>query len=206
MPTKTFFNLSEGKRSRLILAAMEEFSKYSLNEASINAIIKKADISRGSFYQYFENKEDFYFYLAKNVKTESERLFKEEIEKAQGDLIVGVRHFFPKFLTMMLEDPNANFFKQLFLNMDYKASKEITPEELKKHQEGQKNRNGISSIDLSLFQLNSQEELNELSQLIIAIMVREITEGFAGDYTQDQMMGNFYRKLNWIECGVRKKK
>lgn len=62
MPKQTFFNLSEEKKSRLLEAAYAEFSKVSLEEASINVIVQQSDISRGSFYQYFEDKEDLYFY------------------------------------------------------------------------------------------------------------------------------------------------
>lgn len=58
MPKTTFFHLSEEKQSRLLNAAKNEFSRTSLKEASIANIVKLAEIPRGSFYQYFENKED----------------------------------------------------------------------------------------------------------------------------------------------------
>ena len=53
MPTSTFFNLPPPKRERLLRAAVEEFSRKPFGEASINRIVQKAEISRGSFYQYF---------------------------------------------------------------------------------------------------------------------------------------------------------
>ena len=58
MPTNTFFHLPEEKQQRLLDAAQIEFSRHSLQEASIANIVKLAGIPRGSFYQYFENKAD----------------------------------------------------------------------------------------------------------------------------------------------------
>ena len=56
MPSNTFFRLPEEKRQRLLDAAWEEFSRVSFADASINQIIRAANISRGSFYQYFTDK------------------------------------------------------------------------------------------------------------------------------------------------------
>jgi AcrR family transcriptional regulator len=70
MPNKTFFNLSDEKRRRIVDAALQEFAAHSFNEASINRIIKHADIPKGSFYQYFKNKEDLYLYFLDEVSKE----------------------------------------------------------------------------------------------------------------------------------------
>ena len=63
MPKSTFYNLSDEKKSRIFDAALNEFSTRKFSEASLNRILKNAGIPKGSFYQYFENKEDLYLYL-----------------------------------------------------------------------------------------------------------------------------------------------
>ncbi len=63
MPKSTFFNLSEEKRKRIFNAAVKEFAARRFNEASINKIVKEAKIPWGSFYQYFNDKEDIYRYV-----------------------------------------------------------------------------------------------------------------------------------------------
>lgn len=63
MPKQTFFNLSDSKQQRIIKAATKEFAAYPYLNTSINRIIEKADISKGSFYQYFKNKKDLYKYI-----------------------------------------------------------------------------------------------------------------------------------------------
>lgn len=64
MPTSTFFRLPEEKRQRLIEAAWEEFTQNSFSDVSINQIIRAAGIPRGSFYQYFADKGDLFFFFA----------------------------------------------------------------------------------------------------------------------------------------------
>ncbi len=63
MPKDTFFNLPDEKRQRIIDLALAEFSENDYDSASISRIVAQAGIAKGSFYQYFENKEDLYTYL-----------------------------------------------------------------------------------------------------------------------------------------------
>ena len=63
MPTATFYHLNEKKRARVLEAAIDEFAQTRFSDASVNRIVKAAGISRGSFYQYFKDKEDIYIYV-----------------------------------------------------------------------------------------------------------------------------------------------
>ncbi len=63
MPKDTFFNLPQEKRQRIIDLALAEFAENDYDAASISRIVAQAGIAKGSFYQYFENKEDLYTYL-----------------------------------------------------------------------------------------------------------------------------------------------
>ena len=63
MPKETFFNLPEDKRERIIDIALDEFSHFDFQSASISRIVAAAGIAKGSFYQYFADKEDLYRYL-----------------------------------------------------------------------------------------------------------------------------------------------
>ncbi len=63
MPKQSFFNLSAEKRENLIEIAIQEFADNDYQNASISRIVTQAGIAKGSFYQYFENKEDLYRYL-----------------------------------------------------------------------------------------------------------------------------------------------
>ena len=51
MIKSTFLNLPEIKKQRVIDAIIDEFAADETTRVSINNIIERADISRGSFYQ-----------------------------------------------------------------------------------------------------------------------------------------------------------
>lgn len=94
MPKQTFYNLEKEKKDRLIEACFEEFSNYTFTDSSINRIIKNAEISRGSFYQYFEDKEDCYMEVLGMIAQEKYTLFKDVV----SDESHGV---FDDYLTML---------------------------------------------------------------------------------------------------------
>ncbi|MCG9968695.1 TetR/AcrR family transcriptional regulator [Pelotomaculum terephthalicicum JT] len=74
MPKDTFNNLSDDKKQKIFDAAVKEFSAKRFSEASINQIVKTAEIPRGSFYQYFENKEDIYRYMFERIGKEKREI------------------------------------------------------------------------------------------------------------------------------------
>lgn len=76
MPKQTFFNLPEEKRQVVTNAAIDEFADYGFEAASINRIVASGGISKGSFYQYFEDKRDVFMYLLTVLEREKMEYFK----------------------------------------------------------------------------------------------------------------------------------
>jgi AcrR family transcriptional regulator len=76
MPKQTFLNLPEEKRQVVIDAAIDEFAEYGLENASTNRIVANSGISKGSFYQYFEDKQDVFLYLLTVLEREKKEYFK----------------------------------------------------------------------------------------------------------------------------------
>jgi TetR/AcrR family transcriptional regulator len=87
MPTSTFYNLDESKKRQIFDACVEEFATHTFSEASINQIIKAANISRGSFYQYFADKEDCYMFLLNEIAKEKMVLFKDIVTAKDYDTV-----------------------------------------------------------------------------------------------------------------------
>ncbi|CAM2873049.1 TetR/AcrR family transcriptional regulator [Actinomyces slackii] len=69
MPTSTFANLPEPKRRRIIEALKAEFASRPYSRASVDRIAAAAGVSKGSFYQYFHDKEDAYTHLLSTLMT-----------------------------------------------------------------------------------------------------------------------------------------
>jgi len=59
----TFERLKPDKKQQFIEAAFEEFALHSYQEASLNRLVKKLEIAKGSIYQYFDDKKALYLYL-----------------------------------------------------------------------------------------------------------------------------------------------
>lgn len=88
MPKETFFNLDEKKRKKIFEVALKEFAINDYNSASINNIVKEAGISKGSMYQYFNNKKDLYLYLLDQAGEKKLDFISENISKTKEDFFV----------------------------------------------------------------------------------------------------------------------
>jgi len=75
MPKQTFFNLPDEKRQQITDVAIDEFADNDYASASISKIVARAGIAKGSFYQYFENKEDLYGYLISLIAEKKAQIF-----------------------------------------------------------------------------------------------------------------------------------
>lgn len=62
-PLKTFYNLSRDKQERITRVAVEEFAEKGYKGASINLIIKRLGIAKGSIFQYFGDKKGLFLFI-----------------------------------------------------------------------------------------------------------------------------------------------
>lgn len=85
MCTETFLRLPEEKRNRFLDAAWEEFTSVPFSDVSINKIIQRAGIPRGSFYQYFLDKSDLFSYLLTEIRLQAVQNFSDMLDAAGGD-------------------------------------------------------------------------------------------------------------------------
>ena len=90
MPKETFFGIDKEKQNRIIQAAIKVFSSHNYNDSSINEVIKLAQIPRGSFYQYFEDKRDLYLYIAQKIIQNFRDDFFKELDEQNGDIFATV--------------------------------------------------------------------------------------------------------------------
>lgn len=117
MPTTTFFRLPEEKRRRLEEAAWEEFSTVSFSSVSINKIIQGAHIPRGSFYQYFTDKNELFRYLLEDNCRYFIECLARLLDGVGGDLFALPLAAFDQFAAGGSDDPGlARFLKVVKLN------------------------------------------------------------------------------------------
>ncbi len=97
MPTATFYRLPKEKRTRLIAACWAELTQARFTDISINRIISAAHIPRGSFYQYFTDKEDMVRYLLGELQEHFVSALRSGLIEGQGDLLTLPETMFGEF-------------------------------------------------------------------------------------------------------------
>lgn len=115
MPSQTFFNLDYSKQKKLLDAAKQEFCKVPYTEVSINKIIQTAEISRGSFYTYFVDKNDLFAYILELNKKVLSKMTREVIVSCHGDMRESFLQLFDLFIKKIEEYQLALFLKNIFL-------------------------------------------------------------------------------------------
>lgn len=103
MPTERFYRLPEAKKQVIREAAIKEFARVPFDKASINQIIQNADISRGSFYTYFEDKQDVVRYIFEDNARQMQECCERELERNGGDLF-GMLEWLFEFTIHKLEE------------------------------------------------------------------------------------------------------
>ncbi len=103
MPTERFYRLPEAKKQVIRQAAIKEFARVPFEKASINQIIQNADISRGSFYTYFEDKQDVVRYIFEDNARQMQECCERELERNGGDLF-GMLEWLFEFTIRKLEE------------------------------------------------------------------------------------------------------
>lgn len=86
MPTERFFRLSANKQKVIREAALKEFKRVVPEDVSINRIVQQAEISRGSFYTYFESKYDLLQWLIEDKVVQFQRFYKSSLKSNGGDI------------------------------------------------------------------------------------------------------------------------
>lgn len=123
MPKNTFHKLKAEKKDRFIQVALEEFASKNYENASINHIVSKAKIAKGSFYQYFEDKKDLFFYLMEYVNQKKQAAMALVFRQSFED-------FFDMFGQMYLAGTQYDLANPLYSQFLHNVSQERNSAEL----------------------------------------------------------------------------
>lgn len=172
MPTSTFFRLPEEKRERLLDAGWTELTQVRFADMSINRIIAAAHIPRGSFYQYFGDKEELVRYLLGDMREYFVLLLRNILIEAEGNLFELPLMAYDRFINRQgRTDPMlTRFIKMLTLNkgIDLQSfiggPKHFLPDEL------------WEAVDVSKLRRGDREYADEVFHLSCAVLAFAILE------------------------------
>lgn len=118
MIKKTFLNLPTEKRDRIIREVKREFADHPVDKISINRIIQRAKISRGSFYQYFDDKMDLITVVTGEFSNHMYETIANSMKENSGNDVFQLPiDMFNGIMTFVQRDNNFAIYKNLFANV-----------------------------------------------------------------------------------------
>lgn len=194
MPSKTFINLPEEKKKKLIISAMNEFSNNTFIDASINKIIINAGIPRGSFYMYFEDKVDLFEYIIDSYTIRLKEIVNNSLKFTKGDLRETFSILYDETFIRIKKIKYNIFFKNVFIFFNLNRDKFLSKghnlfEEVKENI----NKDNIKSDDLEFI----------FTTLMHTLFIG-ISDALQND-EEDKEKQNYLRKLDMICYGFYKK-
>ena len=200
MPSDTFLRLNDEKKKKLIDASFKEFSLNNFNDASINRIIKDAGISRGSFYMYFVDKKDLYFYLLEQYLEVLIKNMKKELINNKGDLFKMFQENIKKSYTSFKKD-NINFFK--------KSLENVTIMEESKRTFGFRDKRLlkelIPNINLELLNDNARRHIEVIFAINMHLLMVTLIKLLKSDSLDEEILKDYYEQLDILKYGCIKK-
>ncbi|MFC4024305.1 TetR/AcrR family transcriptional regulator [Oceanobacillus longus] len=203
MPKQTFFNLPVHKKKTLMEAAEKEFARVPLSQASIANIIKSAEIPRGSFYQYFENKEDLYYFLLGEETKERKNNFISLLKKHNGDIIEATIEMYYDFLVQMPDEEEHKFLKNAMLNVTHKVENTFT--DVFDIEHGADDLSEMKKlVNKDHLNIKEDKDIFHIMQIITAVAFRNFVEKFSKELSDEEAIENFNIEMNLLKQGLYK--
>ena len=204
MPTKTFFNLPEEKRKKLLDAIHEELSRVPFDEVSINQIIRRAGIPRGSFYQYFEDKQDMLQYLLADYRKVMQCHALVSLKKSGGDLFqmfLDILDFTYAFVT---EEKNNAFCKNVF--SDIRVNTDFLRRQFSDNAIGEFIDELIPHIDMDSLDIRSGEDFGNMLGILLPLTGEAFTKVFFDISDYENSRSRYAARLELLKRGLLKEK
>jgi len=199
MSTETFLRLPEEKRNRVLDAAWEEFTRVRYTDVSINKIILKARIPRGSFYQYFQDKADLFAYLMGDIRDQIAALFAGLLREAEGDLFQIHLMAYDRFLVRERSPLVARWTQLLRLNNGMDLDKMLPCS-----QEGHIVDSFWTLVDTSMFHRKDREYVKTVFSLTGLALGSSVADALLHPEAQDVYRRELEQRLEIIRYGCLK--
>lgn len=199
MPKDTFFHLKEEKREKIEKALINEFSKGSLEKASISNIVAEAKIPRGSFYQYFENKEDAIKYVVHKYSKIEKNKLSDFLEETNGDIFEASL----KIYDYMVEKATDNEKLKLITNILQELRKNNI--NIFDKQEDEKEKEIINKkINQELLKIEEPDDLEYIMKILGTITRNIAIETMKGKVPKEEGRYALKREIEILKKGMQK--
>lgn len=203
MPNNTFLNLDKDKQDILINASIKEFSTYTFEEASINRIIHDINMPRGSFYMYFDNKEELYHYIISIKFSPLKAKIKDIIKTNNGDIIDSFINIFDYIIEYCNRGCNKTLVKNFFIGLNYHMECKVLDKSIITHNK-ERLRKFLNSIDTSKLKSTEIDEIFIVFDLIITLLMHSLMDLFIVKLDVNFVKDKYIKQLNIIKKSIYK--
>lgn len=201
MIKKTFYNLPYEKRKRITDAVIKEFMERPNEKVSINRIIKTAEISRGSFYQYFDDKVDLIEIITKTMFEESNNKAKEILKLSCGDLFVMYIKMFDYFGDYSSQKQTMKIMRNIVDS--FKANDDLVSEYLKNRFNMALTNNEIyTMVDRQNLKFQDDESVKCLIEILTQVLKNAIFDVFVAGSDREEVRERLIKKIDIIKQGA----
>ena len=205
MIKNTFYNLSQEKRDRIVNAVIDEFTEHPTDKVSINKIIQRAGISRGSFYQYFDDKVDLVEVISKTFFENFYDKTREILAQSGGDVFLMYIQFFEHICYSSYDSDKKAVIKNLLSSL--KANDDLVSEYLHNRVKISIDRDNIfQCVDRSQLEFSSDYDVKCLVEILTQLFKNAIFDLFVIEADRDTIRQSFVRKIEIIKAGALKYK
>ena len=201
MPKETFLKLSKEKQQKVINAAKKEFARAPIENVSIKNIVEEADIARGSFYQYFESKEDLLIYILRENSEKLNTKLKDKVKETNGDIFKLYIFLYDSMIEEFTNNPDQELFKQIFINLKssdenvFDLVKKTKPQDIIEYYE---------QIDKNNLKIENHEDLVIICDMLNVITRRALIKNFKNKSKED-CRKMFLKEIEYLKYGIEKK-
>ena len=201
MIKKTFYNLPYEKRKRITDAVIKEFMERPNEKVSINRIIKTAEISRGSFYQSFDDKVDLIEIITKTMFEESNNKAKEILKLSCGDLFVMYIKMFDYFGDYSSQKQTMKIMRNIVDS--FKANDDLVSEYLKNRFNMALTNNEIyTMVDRQNLKFQDNESVKCLIEILTQVLKNAIFDVFVAGSDREEVRERLIKKIDIIKQGA----
>ncbi|MDD2554618.1 MAG: TetR family transcriptional regulator [Desulfotomaculaceae bacterium] len=202
MPTKTFFNLPEEKQKKLLEAIYVEFSRVPFDEVSINQIVRLAGISRGSFYQYFKDKQDVLQYLLTDYRAMLEQQALASLKQTGGDLFQMFLNILDFTYVFVKKERNNAFFKNIF--SDIRINDDFLRQQVKEKTLGGFAEKLMPYIDMDLLDIHREEDFGHMLDVLLSLTGETFARVFFDISNYENNRSRYAAQLKLLKRGFLK--
>lgn len=199
MPKETFYNLNEEKKEKIIKAIRNEFSKNTFEKASISNIIEEAKIPRGSFYQYFDGKDDAVKYVIEIFIDKQKQLIETLFKKNNGDIFQTSIDMFEYILVENIKEGDMQLCKNIFQKL--KEENITILEEVRKEKNKNSPENIINKDNLNI---KSEEDIKYIIRILASIIRTEIIDVISKRKSREEGKKDLEAQIEILKRGMAK--